>query len=348
MATSNLGRELLRLFGRGDLSGTQVQLLAKAAWDDGWGKDDAFCTRLAHLGAEGRAPGNILRDIRRLATKVCLIDAKTEPYYVDLPDGHGQAMFFLPHEVYPQLVAERGGPAPFCLTAEELMAETGLGKVLRTWSGHRDVRFEGDLGDVAVLGVHADGVAYSSTLRAGASKSLLAASWNIISAPGVKDRNARQPLFVLRKARLCQCGLCGGFHTLQVLYNVLAWSMRCLLEGKTPSLRHDSSEFTAWDKRKRLPPDTQIPRAALLQVRGDREYLATQFRLRMWRSDRFCWLCDCTQYTRGINHIHNLQPDAPHRSTLISHEHVAQADEDTKWNSFNDVPITTAVIIMMA
>ena len=154
MATSSLGRELLRLFGRGDLSGTQVQLLAKAAWDDGWGNDDPFCTRLAHLGAEGRSPGNILRDIRRLASKVCLIDAKTEPYYVDLPDGHGQAMFFLPHEVYPQLVAERGGASPFCLTADELVADAGLGKVLRTWSGHRDVQLQGDLSDVAVFGVH--------------------------------------------------------------------------------------------------------------------------------------------------------------------------------------------------
>jgi hypothetical protein len=63
-----------------------------------------------------------------------------------------------------------------------------------------------------------------------------------------------------------------------------------------------------------------IPKAGLLQIRGDWEGLCSSFRLRSYKSDAFCWVCDTTQQTRGELDYRNFQPDAPHRRTLISHE----------------------------
>jgi hypothetical protein len=172
---------------------------------------------------------------------------------------------------------------------------------------------------VPIFGVHSDGVQYTSTNRAGGAKSLLVASWNVISASSPKVRNLRQPLFVIRKARLCKCG-CSGAHTLDVLYTVLAWSMRCLLAGIAPGSRHDGSPFTPRDRKCRLPVGLAIPPVALLQVRGDWEGMATQYMFRWFTSDRFCWLCDATKDTVGDRHYADFRPEAPHRQTLITHQ----------------------------
>ena len=51
--------------------------------------------------------------------------------------------------------------------------------------------------------------------------------------------------------------------------------------------------------------------AALLQIRGDWEALAFAFRLRWFKSERFCWMCDCTQ-SPGPMCYHNLNTDDPH------------------------------------
>ena len=326
MAFSNLGLQLLRLFAKGDLAATQVQLLAKAAWDDGWGQNCQLARKLAHVGTSGKHSSNIFRDIITAAELVGLISSETKPYYVNLPGNAGTAEVFLPHEVYEKMVQRRGIDR-FCLSPTELASATGLGALLTRWAGAADVQYEGDLGQVGVFGVHCDGVTYSTSVRAGSQKSVLAASFNVISATDAKDRDLRQPLFVIQKSRLCKCG-CGGFHSLQVLYDVLAWSMRCLLQGRAPSRRHDDTPFSRRELSKRIAPGTALPVAALLQCRGDWEGLVVQCRLRFYRSDLFCWMCDCTQTTLGDLHYHHVQPDAGHRATLISHEQYLQSCAD--------------------
>ena len=62
-------------------------------------------------------------------------------------------------------------PEPFTqdglgLSAAALDAEP-LGGLLRTWADHPEVQFRGDLSGVRVLGIHADGVQYTTTIRAG-------------------------------------------------------------------------------------------------------------------------------------------------------------------------------------
>ena len=61
-----------------------------------------------------------------------------------------------------------------------------------------------------------------------------------------------------------------------------------------------------------------IPKAALLQVRGDWEYLIQCFRFRSVSSHQFCWLCDASKEV-GHNHYIDFARDAAHRSTLFGH-----------------------------
>ena len=316
MATQ-LSRELLRLFAQGELSGVQVQKLAKAAWDDGWGRTDRLAERLMQAGSCGTWTGHIAKQIIQAAEQVGMVCNSSSPYHVKLPDD-AMGSVYLPHELFSDMVKDTN-LEQWCLTPEQLQATRGLGPLLQRWASHRDVQFAGDLGSVAILGLHSDAVAYTASQRAGGQRGILVASLNVVSGRTVEHRAARQPLFVISKGRLCSCG-CGGFCTIQVFMRVFAWSMRAMLAGRAPDCRHDGSPWSAWDRMQRMTPGEVVPTAALLQVRGDWEGLCTCFRLRSFKSDNFCWMCQATQITTGELDYRNFRHDAPHRGTLVSHE----------------------------
>ena len=310
-----LSRELLRLFASGHLAGTEVQCLAHAAWQDGWGHNDPLARKLAKPGVNMETSRNIARDVVNAAKEYGLMCTQAEPYTVSLPAGKGSVWVMLPHEVYPAMVRQRGCAA-WCLSPQDM--EQPLGKLLQTWAGHPDVLYDGDLTKVGILGVHCDGVAYTSSLRAGGSKGILVASWNVVSSSSEAFRNQRQPLFILQKGRLCGRG-CGGYHTLQKLFEVVAWSFQCLLAGVAPSCRHDGQPWSPEDRKVRMRAGTPIPHAALQQLRGDWEWLVQCFRLRSFNSELFCWMCNTT-YSHGPLCFRDFRPTAAHRGTLISHQ----------------------------
>ncbi len=144
------------------------------------------------------------------------------------------------------------------------------------------------------------------------------ASFNVISSQSVRLRNERQPIFLIRKSLLCECG-CQGYHTLQAIFNVVAWSFKCLKRGVSPDCRHDGTPFTQFDRQNRMAPNSPLPCAALLQVRGDWEWLVQCFRLRSFNSDNFCWMCDTTN-AAGPLCFHDMRPEAAHRQTCVTHE----------------------------
>ena len=119
---------------------------------------------------------------------------------------------------------------------------------------------------------------------------------------------------MLTKQNLCNCG-CEGFHTFQTVFAIVAWSMRLLRDGLAPTKRHDGSAWTGWDKRHRLPNLTPLPLAALLQIRGDWEWMCQAYRFRKANELTFCWLCNATLHTY-MNEFHR---DAPHRRCLRDH-----------------------------
>ena len=97
----NLTFQLLKLFAEGVLPATAVQILAGAAFADGWGSEDALAEKLANLGGGGRHPGNVLRDLVRLSARCGVQEVMPEPYAVEVPGPKGTKRFvhvFLPHE----------------------------------------------------------------------------------------------------------------------------------------------------------------------------------------------------------------------------------------------------------
>ena len=221
--------EILKLFAEGALPATVCQRLAAAAWRDGWGQGDEAAQSLKGAGNSGRHPGNAQRDVLRLARRMGISENTPEPYYVDVRSVGGanrQVGVCLRHEQLQSIVAEVGLDA--VRLSEEVWEDAeGMGPLLRGWGDSDDVLV--DSRDVVILGMHADGVSYTSSVRAGGSKAVLVASWNIASAPLQAQRARRFLFFVLSKALGCDCG-CEGWHTFDPLFRVFAWSMQCLKE----------------------------------------------------------------------------------------------------------------------
>jgi hypothetical protein len=317
MTGQALSRLLLKLFSKGELSGTQVWELASAAYIDGWGHGDSLATRLVAAGSSGRKRSHIARDLIKVAEAEGLVSSKAQPYEFSISTG-GKCSIFLPHEFY-QTLTDDVDLAQWCMSPEDIAGRKGLAGLLHEWAADLAVQYTGDLSTVGVLGIHSDGVQYTSTVRAGGSRSILVGSLNVISAASAELRSKRQPLFVLRKTRLCQCG-CQGYHTIQEIMAVVAWSCRCLAAGASPSNRHDGTPWSSDDQVARLPSGQPLRRAALLQMRGDWEWLEQCFRFRSVNSESFCWMCEAYQRRSGPLDYKDFRPDAPHRATRISHE----------------------------
>ena len=108
--------------------------------------------------------------------------ATPKPYVVSVTTaGGGQrdVGVFLPHEQLSISVEQHGLDA-YRMSADDWASASGLGATLRSWGDLPDIQL--DTRDAIAIGLHADGVSYGSTQRAGSTKSVLVAAWNAVSA----------------------------------------------------------------------------------------------------------------------------------------------------------------------
>ena len=105
----------------------------------------------------------------------------------------------------------------------------------------------------------------------------------------------------LEKAYFCACG-CHGRHTLNALLSIFVWSLTRLYLGKRPTLRHDESQFSRYDKAAgRLDSyldDVFSYWAHLMEIRGDWMNYKTLFGFKGWASDCICWACGANKSGR--------------------------------------------------
>jgi hypothetical protein len=314
--SSHLAFVVLSLFAKGELNATHVQSIMAAARKDGWRPADVLGRKLAAAGTSGLYSGHVNRDVINACRAESLMTSTAQPYLVDI-QGAGKIEMFLPHEAYYHIVAT-SGIEDVVLSAAEFAEAVGPGALLRQWAQHRDVNITDDVRSVAILGLHCDGVPYAASVRAGtAAKGIFVCSMNVFSSPSDDVRRRRQPLFTVQKAKICQCG-CSGFHTFQKLYSVIVWSLRCLATGTSPTCRHDGTPWTKADTKARITSGIPLPRAAVLQLRGDWEFFETAFRFRSTSSDTFCWKCDATK-SAGPYCAWDFSPTAAHRATCFGH-----------------------------
>ena len=173
---------LLRFFAMGAIQATQVQAMAAAAWADGWGRGDDLSRRVASAGSQGRHTSNILRDILR-AAEIAALMTVSQPYTFTVPGPGGAPVSlscFLPHEVYTQMF-DLEGIDGCCLGPEALEAPTGLGPLIRAWVDHVDVTVRHNPLRVGAIGMHCDGVQYTTSMRAGGAKGIFVGSFNLLS-----------------------------------------------------------------------------------------------------------------------------------------------------------------------
>ena len=185
----NLSFGLLKLFAEGTLPATTVQYRASAAKKDGWGEDDEIAQKLAGLGTSGQHPQNCLRDLLRLSKTMRAMDCCPEPYEIEVPGPGGKLHkmnVILPHE-QAHLTVLKDGLDKYTVSDASWNADIGVGKLLRQWGAEERVEARRAI----VLGLHADGVSYSSTQRVGQSKSAAVGAFNIISAEEANYRGKR-------------------------------------------------------------------------------------------------------------------------------------------------------------
>ena len=86
---AKLAREFLKNFALGHSTAVEVRRLARAAWEDGWGRGSVIAKRLASRGRGifGQMDElNASRDIMNIALNYAVSTAAAKPYMVRLQD----------------------------------------------------------------------------------------------------------------------------------------------------------------------------------------------------------------------------------------------------------------------
>ncbi len=274
--------ELGRDFLLGEISAPRLVRYAAAAAREG----AANCSVHDLASLEGQSGGDLVRRIWRVLEGAA--GRPPEPYYAQLPicsvdPATGVAAtrqlewpLHLPLFSLQRAVQEAGG-----MTAVRCSGVRG--ENLRLWC--QAVAAEGlprwQPQDVVAVGLYGD--AAQHTKRG----SVFCVTWNVLGAQTPR----RYPITAFAKSHLCSCG-CRGFHTLQAVMEVVAWSCSCLAAGVSPSLRHDGQPLGAALQASLAARPTP---AAVLELRGDWQFFKLALNLRSWASRHVCWQCDAAR-----------------------------------------------------
>lgn len=110
-----------------------------------------------------------------------------------------------------------------------------------------------------------------------------------LSFPGL-DTDARIPLVVLPKDFCVK-----DQSTYDQLLKILSWSFEHLIQGSSPTRRHDGTAFLKSDVQRKKKQGQPLQKAVLVEVRGDWAFYKHQLRLPGWRDkEGCCWLCTMT------------------------------------------------------
>ena len=186
-APSSLAAELLEKWSWGSMSAPLVQTLAAAAKKDGL--DHPQIHALAGIGASGKFPGNMHRDLLQITGKPTLASSVSEvkvSLCVNEKCEQVPLTFLLPHKLFAAL---------YHSLPHSFMSSLLGGKVENVasfWAAMKDhpnvlarpeLRARPDLHQVIPIGIHGDGVSYMQPLRAG-GKTMDVLSWTSLLCHG--------------------------------------------------------------------------------------------------------------------------------------------------------------------
>lgn len=220
---STIDQWLLNEFKTGQLSATQLQEAAKCVTQTTRHEMETVKT-FAKLGKSGERPGNCHRD---LVGKLEHIAPRT--YVAKIPmwnhrlgcKENKDVEFLLPHEVIDYEVSR--DPDAF----KNLEVPQEVKDAVEEWCGRVGVHSSEEQ-TVLGLGVWGDTAPYSKR------DSLALFLFNILGAPGHAGR--RHWVTAIPKREMCNCG-CSGRHSTEAVFQIMGWSLQCLMQGLYPKTR---------------------------------------------------------------------------------------------------------------
>ena len=292
---SSLAEKLLGLWSWRAMSAPRVQELALAAYNDGLVHPQI--ERLAMLGAKGKFPGNMQRDLLAIAVdSTALLKAQTSiPIRLKKEEGGVSEVvnlsFLLPHKLFAFIFEQV--PSAF----ETSILGDDAANIPRFWAAMRthpvvtsrpDLQAPSDLSKVIPLAIHGDGVSYMQTSRAG-GKSLDVISWSSVLSKG-PTKTSSFLMFLLVKTLAKDFGM---GQTWPRVWKILCWSLEVLATGLWPMQNWDHQDFEedSIDHQKRGTPLADGYRGVVFILRSDLEFLSNHFGLESPASNTPCALC---------------------------------------------------------
>jgi len=280
---SNAGEWMGKMVKRGRVKGPDFVEGAKAIQTSGADADPDL-----ERVSKWKTYHNAHRGIMRLYGKKSKLP---DVYYADAPlwDFHtntkttGKIGFILPNEVLASLEEHGREPSYYCNFSED---QLGFKTALENWCERTHITSSEN---IACLGFWGDMAPYHTR------DSIFLCLFSILSG----ECHQRWWSCCFPKRVVCQCG-CQGRCTFNVVWAVLAWSLRYAAAKLIPHRRHDGtlfaeSTFKNDSKRAQRAGKKMKMGAACIQKKGDWQWMKQGLGLTGWRGEgpqkRICWLC---------------------------------------------------------
>ena len=304
-APSKLASMLVGLWSWGDISTPLVQALAEAAREDGLEHEQI--QKLAKLGARGKYPGNMQRDILGVCGEFGVLQKAVSqiPIRLKHPTVEGQSQvnllsFLLPHKLFACLFEA----APSAFEASVLGGKAT--NITRFWAAMHnhpmlasrpELHSRADLHKVVPIALHGDGVNYMQVKRAGGK------SFDVLSWSSLLTRAPTKVSSFLMFAVVKQVVKDSGFgQSWPQVWRVLCWSLQSLSTGLWPMVDWEGKPFEegSIDCEKKGKPLAAGYAAIVFVLRSDLEFLANHFKLNNPNSNLPCALCKAD---RGMDSV---------------------------------------------
>ena len=319
-------QEATDTFISGDLTATRTQRLVQKAQNAGAKGAEA----LALTGKSGQIPGNVARDMRRVALKH---SHWPRCYYATIPvwDPRTETQverlhpFLLPHE----WLAKACDICDF----SAVLADVGNHPEIASHIQQVAMGLGSPCGEFIPLGLHCDGVPFGSQVFY--SDSLELFTLNLPCGPF----GMRIPFSSAQKNHLVK------HETFNAILQVLAWSLKHLAWGTFPTSRHDGTPFAKGEIwRSTLGSKLRPVKALLVEIRADWVALKQVFQFPQQNENAgICWMCHATP-----SDIRDSSASAAwrtHRKTAVSFHH--QLKETEKFCPLWSVPGVSCKVVVV-
>ena len=238
---------------------------------------------LSKAGSSGSRPGNVQRDMMNTILKE---SDYPEYYWADIPlhdpKLHKTVIvkmpFLLPHEVMQAL--HNNNKLQHAKSSRTTCTKGIWGHLQKAAS-----LLSVAPGDLFALGIHGDGT------PCGAKESLEQLSWSLPSWQG-SGYGLRFLMFSVLKEFVAKG------ETWNAVFEVIAWSFKCLFAKTWPETRHDNSPWTATDANRSQLTGSMSIHGVLCHARGDWSFFKEVFNFPAWNcKDAMCWMCSASKET---------------------------------------------------